>query len=76
MRSGPFKKQINEDTTGVVMRILTTYKLVRGVMVREVATRRYTSLGSYHDTTEVTPLGAMFPSDVEYMQDKKLDKAD
>lgn len=50
MTEGPFKNAFDADTAGVVRREITTYRLVRNVMVKETAVRDYYKNGDYHDS--------------------------
>ena len=56
MTEGPFKNAFDADTTGVLRREITTYRVKKGVMVKETATRDYYNNGDYHDTQSTTPL--------------------
>jgi len=56
MTDGPFKNAFDGDTTGVVRREITTYRLRDGIMVKETATRDYYKSGDYHDTNSTNPI--------------------
>ena len=53
---GPFRDNFEVDLEGVVLRGITTYRVVNGMMRKEVATRTYSEEGNYNDSTSVTPL--------------------
>ena len=50
MTEGPFKTAFDADTTGVVRREITTYRLIGNYMVKETAVRDYYKNGDYHDS--------------------------
>ena len=54
--SGPLTDEWNKDTNGVVLKELTTYRVIGEVLHKEVVTRRYRKDGDYHDVKQVTPL--------------------
>ena len=56
MSEGPFKNAFDADTTGVVRREITTYRLRDGIMIKETAVRDYYESGDYHDSQSSTPL--------------------
>lgn len=56
MTDGPFKSAFNADTTDVVRREITTYRVRNGMMVKETAVRDYYSNGDYHDSQNTLPL--------------------
>ena len=56
MTEGPFKSAFDADTSGVVRREITTYRLKDGIMVKETAVREYYASGDYHDSQSTTPL--------------------
>ena len=56
VEAGPLMDEWNKDNKGVVLKELTTYRVVDGVLHKEVVTRRYRKDGDYHDVKQVTPL--------------------
>lgn len=54
--SGPLTDEWNKDTSGVVLKELTTYRFVDGILHKEVVTRRYRNGSDYHDVRQTTPL--------------------
>lgn len=56
MTEGPFKSAFDADTTGVMRREITTYRMKDGVLLKEVAVRDYYKSGDYHDTQTSMPL--------------------
>ena len=53
---GPFRDNFEVDLEGVVLREIITYRVVNGMMRKEVATRNYSEGDNYNDSTSVTPL--------------------
>jgi len=53
---GPFISNFEVDIEGVVLREIITYRVVNGMMRKEVATRNYSDGGDYTDSMSVTPL--------------------
>ena len=63
MNDGPFITTAQEDISdGVFLKEVTVYKVRDGMIVKEVATRRYMKDGDYHDTSSVTPLKEVKPN--------------
>jgi len=56
MTEGPFKSAFDADTTGVVRREIVTYRMKKGMMIKEIAYRDYYQSGDYHDSQSSTPL--------------------
>jgi|13_taG_2_1085334.scaffolds.fasta_scaffold20582_3 hypothetical protein len=57
MKDGPLKSAFETETTGVLLQELTTYRIVDGMMRKEVTQRRFSMDGDYLDNTSVQPLG-------------------
>ena len=53
---GPFRDNFEVNLEGVVLREIITYRVVNGMMRKEVATRNYSEGDNYNDSTSVTPL--------------------
>jgi len=58
MTDGPFKSEFDTDLEGVVRRELVTYRYKDGMMIKEIATRTYTS-ADYTDSTSSIPMQEM-----------------
>jgi len=58
MSDGPFKSEFDTDLEGVVRRELVTYRYKNGVMIKEIATRTYTT-EDYNDSTSSIPMPVM-----------------
>jgi len=58
MTDGPFKSEFDTDLEGVVRRELVTYRYKDGMMIKEIATRTYTS-ADYNDSTSSIPMQEM-----------------
>jgi hypothetical protein len=56
MTDGPFKSAFEANTTDVVRREITTYRVRNGMMIKETAVRDYYSNGDYHDSHNTLPL--------------------
>lgn len=56
MTEGPFKSAFDADTDGVIRREIVTYRMRKGVMVKESACRDYYASGDYHDSESTMPL--------------------
>lgn len=56
MTDGPFKAAFDADNEGVVRREIVTYRVKKGIMVKEMAVRDYWKSGDYHDSHSVKPL--------------------
>ena len=56
MTEGPFQSAFEADSTGVIRREITTYRMRDGIMVKETASRDYYKSGDYHDTQSTTPM--------------------
>ena len=50
MNDGPFKNAFDADTSGVVRREITSYRVKDGLMYKESAVREYYKNGDYHDS--------------------------
>ena len=54
---GPFVSAFESDTNGVIKQVLTTYRVVGGMLRKETTTRQFQGDGSdWHDTSSVEPL--------------------
>jgi hypothetical protein len=58
MTEGPFKNAFDSDIIGVIRREITTYRLVKDVMIKETAVRDYYKNGDYHDSQTTLPMCA------------------
>ena len=47
MKDGPFKSAFETEITGVLLQELTTYRIVDGMMRKEVTQRKFSSDGDY-----------------------------
>ena len=56
MTEGPFQSAFEADSTGVIRREITTYRMRDGIMVKETASCDYYKSGDYHDTQSTTPM--------------------
>jgi hypothetical protein len=56
MTEGPFQNAFDADTTGVIRREIITYRLSKGMMIKETAVRDYYKNGDYHDSQTTLPL--------------------
>jgi len=56
MTEGPFQNAFDADTEGVIRREIVTYRVKRGIMIKESATRDYYKSGDYHDTQSSCPI--------------------
>ncbi|MDB4378393.1 hypothetical protein N9Z41_01350 [bacterium] len=54
--AGPFKSSFDIDTTNVVRREIITYRMVDGMMRKEMAVRTYFGSNDYTDSTMAIPL--------------------
>jgi hypothetical protein len=50
MTAGPFKNAFDADTADVIRREIITYRLSKGMMIKETAVRDYYKNGDYHDS--------------------------
>ena len=53
---GPFKSAFDVDTEGVIRREIVTYRMQKGMMRKEIATRTYFQNEDYNDGIAVIPL--------------------
>lgn len=56
MTDGPFKAAFDAASEGVVRREIVTYKMINGMMIKEIACRDYYQSGDYHDSISTQPL--------------------
>ena len=56
MVEGPFKSAFDADTDGVIRREIVTYRMKKGMLVKEEACRDYYKDGDYHDSQNAMPL--------------------
>jgi len=55
-KAGPLLDEWNDDTKGVILRELITYRFVDDILYKEVVTRRFRNSNDYHDVKQTTPL--------------------
>ena len=56
MTDGPFKNAFDADTSGVVRREITSFRIKDGTMYKESAVREYYKNGDYHDSQSTVAL--------------------
>ena len=55
LKDGPLKTAA-EDNDGVIKQELINYRIIKGMLYKEVVTRHFRSDGDYTDHTTTTPL--------------------
>jgi len=54
---GPLVSAFESDTTGVIKQVLTTYRIVDGMLRKETTTRQFSKDGrDWHDSSTIEPL--------------------